>query len=103
MRTVHLADDLRLRFPGREDEFTEGVEVGMIAALMSLGHSQITRTLSPECLEQVEGVARKLRYHLAERSPEEAGVRVTFRAGRARPRLALVHCRPERGIEAAAR
>lgn len=95
MRTIYLEDDLRLRFPGRDDEFAEGFEVGMIAMLMSLGQAEISRRLSEESLEQAEVLALKLGYHLAERHQLDNGVEVTFRLGRARPKLRLVHSRED--------
>lgn len=93
MRTINLADGLRLRFPGRGEDFDEGVEVGMIAALMSLGLHEFTRSLTPLALDQAREVAPKLGYHIAEECHEDGSVSVRFRFGVARPRLQLVHSR----------
>lgn len=102
MRTIHLMDGLRLRFRGRDSEFNEGFEIGMISALMSLGLPEFSRLLSPDSLEQARCVAAKLGYHLAEEQEGTEAVRVTFRAGRAKPRLRLVHSRDEAPIQSAA-
>lgn len=100
MRTIHLEEGLRLRFPGREGEFNEGFEIGMIATLMSLGHAEISRRLSAQSVEQAEILAHKFGYHLAEQRQLEEGVQITFRFGRARPKLRLVHCREDDALQA---
>ena len=37
MRDIHLDEGLRLRFPKRNEEFNQGVEIGMVAVLGSIG------------------------------------------------------------------
>lgn len=101
MRTIHVEEGLRLRFPGRDSEFSEGVEIGMIAALMGLGHAVVTRKLSASSVEQAECLARKLGYYLAEQRQSEDSVLVSFHFGHARPKLRLVHSRDDLVLEAA--
>lgn len=95
MRTIHLDEGLRVRFPGREGEFNDGFEIGAIAGLMSLDHTEISRRLSSGIVEQAEILAGKLGYHLAGQQADGDTVQVTFRVGRARPKLRLVHSSAE--------
>jgi hypothetical protein len=41
MRKIEMLADLRVRFPERDAEFDEGVEVGIVATLMALGERNI--------------------------------------------------------------
>jgi hypothetical protein len=101
VRDIHLEQDLKLRFPGRPVEFDEGVEVGMVAALMALGGGPFSRRLSPSSLEQVRAVAGKLGYHIVATLGDDAA-EVTFKPGSERPKLALVHSFPGAGRTPAA-
>jgi len=91
MRHIHLSDELRLRFPGRDEEFDQGVEIGMLAALMDLGTREFTRWISSENLDQARAVAKQLGYHVVEGNAEGEWTELVFRYGQARPRLRLVH------------
>jgi hypothetical protein len=93
MRHIELAEGLRIRFPGRSEEFDEGVEVGVAAALMESGLREFSRWTSPESLIQVRELAEKLGYRLVESAADEGWTRVTFRFGQARPQLKIVHSR----------
>jgi hypothetical protein len=95
MRHIHLEDGLRLRFPSRNSDFDEGVEIGMLAALMSLGQSEIKRRVAAHSVEQVSCLAGKLGYHLAAKAEDAEWVDLTIRAGRARPVLRIVHSRDD--------
>src|SRR3954466_11222284 len=53
MRHIHLDDGLRLRFPGRSEDFDQGVEIGMIAVLMDQGLGEFSRWIARSNLSQV--------------------------------------------------
>src|SRR3954471_19189419 len=99
MRHIHLADGLRLRFPGRNEDFDQGVEIGMLAVLMDLGQREFCRWISIENRNQARALAEQLGYHVVEGAVEGAvegqsdssWIEVTFRSGPARPHLKLVH------------
>jgi hypothetical protein len=95
MRHIHITDGLRLRFPARGEDFDLGVEIGMVAALMEAPLREFTRRISAANLEQARALAEKMGFRLSS-GPVEAGwIDVTFRYGRARPSLRLVHSQPE--------
>jgi hypothetical protein len=91
MRHIHLADGLRLRFPGRNEDFDQGVEIGMLAILMDLGQREFSRWISAENRNQARALAQQLGYHVVEGTSDSEWVEVTFRSGPARPQLKLVH------------
>jgi hypothetical protein len=93
MRQIHVEDGLCLRFPGRDEEFNEGVEIGIIAVLMGAGESAFARHLSTGNIDQARSLAEKMGYHLLTGRCDGLSTLVTFRAGPARPKLALVHSR----------
>jgi hypothetical protein len=82
---------LRLRFPGRSEEFDQGVEIGMLAVLMDQGETNFSRWISRDNVDQVRALAKQLGYHIVEGGGDEKWVDLTFRQGRARPALRLVH------------
>lgn len=90
MRKIHLEDDLRLRFPGRTEQFDDGVEIGMVAALMALGHRNIERSISVAALETVRSVAQRLGYRVLVQDLDEELVRVTLENTACRPELRIV-------------
>ena len=91
MRHIQVDEGLRLRFPGRSDEFDDGVEIGVVAALMAIGNP-FTRPVTARNLDQIRVMADRLNYSLAA-SPD--GGETTFTLGRSRSVLRLVHTRPE--------
>ena len=91
MRHIHLAEGLRLRFPGRDENFDQGVDIGMLAVLMDMGTSEFSRWISSANLEQARAVAKQLGYHMVEGDGSDEWIELVFRAGPARPRLTLVH------------
>jgi hypothetical protein len=93
MRHIHLDDGLRLRFPGRSEDFDQGVEIGMIAVLMDQGLSEFSRWIARSNLSQVEAIAKQMSYRLEEAGGDEEWVDVTFLYGTAKskPKLKLVH------------
>ena len=93
MRHIHLAEGLRLRFPGRSEEFDQGVEVGMVAALMETQLREFSRWISAETLDQVRPLAERLGYRIVEGAADAEWTHVVFRFGQARPQFRLVHSR----------
>lgn len=95
MRRIDVSDGLRVRFPSRGEEFDQGVEVGVIAALMSMELADFSRWISPHSVGQVRNLADKLGYRIIEGRAEGEWAEVTFQFGRARPaaraKLKLVH------------
>ena len=97
MRRIQVEDGLSLRFPGRDEEFNEGVEIGILAVLMSTGQRGFTRWLSSANVEQARAIADKMGYRLTTGEVDGGLVEAIFRTGRARPKLTLVHSRDEAG------
>lgn len=93
MRDIYLDDGLRVRFPGRDDSFLEGVEVGMIAVLMGCRETEFSRLVSPASVDQVGALATKMGYRLM-LDDEGDLVRVTLSNRVARPKLRLVKTGP---------
>jgi hypothetical protein len=91
MRHIHLTDGLRLRFPGRNEEFDQGVEIGMLAVLMDLGTREFSRWISSENLDQARALAKQLGYHVVEGPSDTQWTELVFRSGSARPQLRLIH------------
>jgi hypothetical protein len=91
MRHIHLADGLRLRFPGRNEDFDEGVEIGMLAALMDGGTREVRRRISTANLDQARSLAKQLGYHVVDCDGDRDWTELVFRCGPARPQLTLVH------------
>ena len=95
MRRIDVSDGLKVRFPSRGEEFDQGVEVGVIAALMSLELSDFSRWISPHSIGQIRNLADKLGYRVIEGAAEGEWAQVTFQLGigrpAPRPRLKLVH------------
>ena len=56
MRHLYVQPDLRVRFPGRSEEFNQGVEIGMVALLMSMGQPNFVRWLSAESVDQARQI-----------------------------------------------
>ena len=93
MRHIHLDDGLRLRFPGRSEDFDQGVEIGMIAVLMDQGLAEFSRWIAKSNLSQVQAIAKQMGYRIEEGGGDEEWVDVTFLHGtvKAKPKLRLVH------------
>lgn len=91
MRDIHLDDGFTLRFPGRDEEFAAGVEIGMLAVLMDMGQVAISRWIATENIAQARALALKLGYRMAQGADDGGWTRVTLHQGRARPRLEIVH------------
>lgn len=87
---IHLDDGLVVRFPGRDQEFAEGVEVGMLAALMDQGALELHRWIRVSNVDQVRVLAEKFGYRLLQGERSGVLTRVTLSHRRARPRLRVV-------------
>lgn len=98
MWKINIQDDLRISFPARDDSFSEGVEIGMLATLMSMGGAEFSRSVSLKGVEQAKRLGEKLGYHIAAMEPEEGEmVRLTFRERSQRARLTVIAGRGEAG------
>lgn len=93
MRHVQIVQGLRVRFPGRSDDFDEGVEIGAVAALMATAGRTFSQRISSGSLDQIRPLAAQLGYRLVIESSGDGWSDVSFRMGPARPRLMLAHSR----------
>jgi hypothetical protein len=100
MRWVQVEDGLSLRFPARDAAFHEGVELGILAALLNAGHGRVTHILSAANLDQARALAGKMGYRLTLGGSEGEMIEVDFWTGPARPRLRLVQAPPNEGASA---
>ncbi|EIM26141.1 hypothetical protein [Microvirga lotononidis] len=93
MRHIHLDDGLRLRFPGRTEDFDQGVEIGMIAVLMDQGLGEFSRWIARSNLSQVEAIAKQMGYRIEDNGGDEEWADIAFLYGttKAKPKLRLVH------------
>ncbi|MCB8820230.1 hypothetical protein [Microvirga rosea] len=91
MRHIHLDNGLRLRFPGRGEDFDQGVEIGMLAVLMDSQQREFTRRIASANVDQVRAIAKQMGYHVVEDQADGEFVDLIFRHSTARPQLKLVH------------
>jgi hypothetical protein len=91
MHHIHLAEGMRLRFPARSADFDQGVEIGIVAALMSQDLTEFTRRISRDNLGQVRALVEQFGYRLVEGSEDGDFIEVNFLSRMARPRLRVVH------------
>ena len=91
MHHIHLAEGMRLRFPARSADFDQGVEIGIVAALMSQDLTEFTRKVSRDNLGQVRALVEQFGYRLVEGSEEGDFIEINFLGRTARPRLRVVH------------
>lgn len=91
MHHIHLAEGLKLRFPARSADFDQGVEIGILAALMNQDIAEFSRRISSVNLGQVRALADQFGYRLVEGEAEGDCVALTFYNRTARPRLRVVH------------
>ncbi len=90
VRSIEIEDGLSVRFPRRSADFTEGVEIGILAAYMALRHPFIAREISTASLIQARVLAEKLGYRLTEEEEADAFTRITLTRQDIRPKLRLV-------------
>ncbi|WP_201831333.1 hypothetical protein [Microvirga zambiensis] len=91
MHHIHLAEGMRLRFPARNTDFDQGVEIGIVAALMSQDLMEFTRRISSENLGQMRALVEQFGYRLIEGAEDGDFVEIRFYSRNARPRLRVVH------------
>ncbi|MBO1904212.1 hypothetical protein KHP60_05590 [Microvirga sp. 3-52] len=91
MHHIHLAEGMRLRFPARSADFDQGVEIGIVAALMSQDLTEFTRRISNDNLGQVRALVEQFGYRLVEGQADGEFVEINFYSRTARPRLRVVH------------
>lgn len=91
MRHIHVEDGLRLRFPGRNEAFNEGVEIGLLVGHMASGRSEFTLRLASTTLEQARSLAASLSYRVHVVREQDGSVEAMFLTGRRRPNLRLVY------------
>ena len=91
MRRIHVEDGLSLRFPRREAEFNEGVEIGLIAAGLAARRREFTLRLADATLDQARSLAEGFGYRLHVHPLDDGSSEVVFLFGRRRPQLRLVH------------
>jgi hypothetical protein len=89
MRSIYVENDLTVRFPGREEEFDQGVEMGIAIALMAAGQN-FTTWLSSDNIEQAEAVAAKMNFHVVPIAVQGESQQIAFRTGRPPCHLKLV-------------
>lgn len=91
MRTIHVEELLKIRFPGQDERFAAGVEIGVLAALMASGVREIEHRIGRDNLEQARSLGRSLGYHLAgTREATVSEIVVTLRSRAVAPKLRLV-------------
>ena len=94
MRHIHVEDGLRLKFPGRDETFNEGVEIGLLLAQMAAGQSEITVRFAATTLDQARILATRMGYRVHVVHEGETWAEVMFLTGSRRPKLTLVHSAP---------
>jgi hypothetical protein len=92
MRRVEVVEGLSVGFPGRDDAFTEGFEMGLLAAALATGAPEISLRFAPASLQQAQDLGRALGYAVFPdpRTGDASRVEVHFRSRLARPRLRVV-------------
>jgi hypothetical protein len=93
MHHIHLTEGIRLRFPARSEDFSQGVEIGMLAALMSQDTGEFMRRISSANVGQARALAEQLGYRIVEGSSVGEWVELNFSNRAVRPRLRVVHSR----------
>ena len=91
MRHIHVEDGLRLRFPGRDEAFNEGIEVGLAIAHMADGRREFKLRLASTTLDQARAIASQMGYRVHVVQQDENWAVVIFLTGSRQPKLKLVH------------
>ena len=89
-RKIFLDDACTLHFTGRGAEFSDGVEVGILAAQMDRGIINLQRWIAVDNLEQIRALAVKLGYRLLPGEIAGDTIHITLLHQSARPRLRLM-------------
>jgi hypothetical protein len=80
MRSIYVEDGLRVSFPGRGEEFDEGVEMGIAIALMAAGQN-FTVWLSDDSIEQANELSARMNFHTVLLGACGKNRQVAFRRG----------------------
>ncbi|MFC7054090.1 hypothetical protein ACFQI3_15460 [Hansschlegelia quercus] len=91
MRTIHVEQDLRFRFPGQSADFDEGVEIGLLIARMADGVIAFEQTVAASTLEQASAVATRLGYRLSVLRADDERLLLSVSRFSRRPQLKLVY------------
>src|SRR5215213_7183778 len=76
---IQIAEGLRVRFPSRSADFAQGVEIGVLTALLDIGLVEFNRTISVEARQQAITLADALGYAVTEGPVTDGLVTFTFR------------------------
>lgn len=90
MRSIDVEDNLRLRFPERDDHFDDGVEVGMIVSLMAMAMPRINRVVSARVIEQLRSLGARMGYRLMIEDQQADCASIALVSTGIRPTLKLV-------------
>ncbi|HVL71045.1 MAG TPA: hypothetical protein VM434_04080 [Beijerinckiaceae bacterium] len=90
MRKIEIGEGLRIRFPERGSEFDEGVEIGMVAALIEADLREFRRTVASATVPVARALAAQLGYRVTEGGRDGDRCELVFRSARVRPQLRLV-------------
>lgn len=91
MNDIAVEDGLTVRFPEREPDFIEGVEIGLLLALLASGQSDVMQTIRTSSLEQAQALAAQFGYRcIASRQDSSNRITVHVTNRRFRPRLVAV-------------
>jgi hypothetical protein len=91
MRHIQVEDGLRLRFPGRDEAFNEGIEVGLVLANMAAGHKEFTLRFASTTLAQARTLASQMGYRVHVVQEDETWADVMFLTGSRQPKLKLIY------------
>jgi hypothetical protein len=84
MRSIYVEHGLRVSFPGRDEEFDQGVEMGIAIALMAAGQN-FTVWLSADNIEQADELAARMNFHAVPLGACGESRQLGFRRGLQRP------------------
>ena len=84
MRSIYVEDGLRVSFPGRDEEFDQGVEMGIAVALMAAGQD-FTIWISADNIEQASELAARMNFHTVPLGACGETRQVAFRRGLRQP------------------
>lgn len=90
MRHIEVEDGLRLRFPGRDEEFNEGVEIGLLVARLARGDQAFSCQISTANVDQARAVAQQLGYRICVTNESQGLSEVQVAVRSRRPPLTLV-------------
>jgi hypothetical protein len=87
---IEVEDRLRIRFPGREAAFVEGVEIGLVLADLAQGYPDIVRKFRPGSVVQVQELARHFGYRCLTLSQDRRSTTIRLLGRQIRPKLRVV-------------